>query len=109
VNVTADPDGLRGRTAVVTGAGSQSSGIGNGRAAAVLLARAGADVVLVDAHTDRLTETEALIAGQHAGRAVSVTADVSREDDCRRAVEVAVEHFGRVDVLVNNVGVVGPP
>jgi NAD(P)-dependent dehydrogenase (short-subunit alcohol dehydrogenase family) len=63
----------------------------------------------VDAHTDRLTETEALIAGQHAGRAVSVTADVSREDDCRRAVEVAVEHFGRVDVLVNNVGVVGPP
>src|SRR5207302_329562 len=47
--------------------------------------------------------------GEHAGRAVSVTADVSREDDCRRAVEVAVEHFGRVDVLVNNVGVVGPP
>jgi NAD(P)-dependent dehydrogenase (short-subunit alcohol dehydrogenase family) len=40
---------------------------------------------------------------------VSVTADVSSEDDCRRAVEVAVERFGRVDVLVNNVGIVGPP
>ncbi|GAA4700257.1 hypothetical protein GCM10023215_43700 [Pseudonocardia yuanmonensis] len=42
-------DGLEGRTAIVTGAGSQTSGIGNGGAAAVLLARAGARVVLVDA------------------------------------------------------------
>lgn len=105
----ADPDGLQGRTAIVTGAGSQSSGIGNGRAAAVLLARAGADVVLVDAHADRMVETGELIAAQGGARAVSVTADVSREEDCRRAVEVAVERFGRVDVLVNNVGVVGPP
>jgi NAD(P)-dependent dehydrogenase (short-subunit alcohol dehydrogenase family) len=104
----ASPDGLRGRVAIVTGAGSQSSGIGNGRAAAVLLARSGADVVLVDAHADRMTETAELIAAEK-GRAVSVTADVSREDDCRRAVEVAMERFGRVDVLVNNVGVVGPP
>lgn len=48
-------DGLAGRTAVVTGAGSQLSGIGNGRAAAVLLARAGANVVLVAARTGART------------------------------------------------------
>ncbi|HEY1973586.1 MAG TPA: glucose 1-dehydrogenase [Pseudonocardia sp.] len=101
-------DGLDGRTAIVTGAGSQCSGIGNGRASAVLLARAGASVVLVDAVSERLTETAALI-GQAGGTAISIIGDVTREDDCQRVVDTALERFGRVDVLVNNVGVVGPP
>jgi NAD(P)-dependent dehydrogenase (short-subunit alcohol dehydrogenase family) len=100
-------DGLDGRTAVVTGAGSQSAGIGNGRAAAVLLARAGARVVLVDAVADRLAETEELVASV-GGESLSVPADVTTEDGCRGVVEQAVARFGRLDVLVNNVGIVGP-
>ena len=100
-------DGLTGRTAVVTGAGSQLSGIGNGRAAAVLLARAGANVVLLDAVAERLDETAQMIA-EDGGNWLCVTADVSRESGCRAAVTAGVERFGRVDVLVNNVGIVGP-
>lgn len=103
-----DGDGLVGRTAIVTGAGSQSSGVGNGRAAAVLLARAGARVVLMDAAAERLDETIELVrtvGGDYLARA----ADVTVEEDCRSVVEAAVERFGGVDVLVNNVGIVGPP
>jgi NAD(P)-dependent dehydrogenase (short-subunit alcohol dehydrogenase family) len=100
-------DGLQGRTAIVTGAGSQASGIGNGRAAAALLARAGANVVLVDSVAERMIETAALIATD-GGDALSLTADVTDESECRDLVARAVARFGRVDVLVNNVGIVGP-
>jgi NAD(P)-dependent dehydrogenase (short-subunit alcohol dehydrogenase family) len=101
-------DGLAGRTAIVTGAGSQGAGIGNGRAAAVLLARAGATVVLVDVVGDRLEETAALI-GHVGGRCMSVVADVTDPDGGQRVIRMATELFGGIDVLVNNVGVVGPP
>jgi NAD(P)-dependent dehydrogenase (short-subunit alcohol dehydrogenase family) len=100
-------DGLEGRTAIVTGAGSQASGIGNGRAAAALLARAGANVVLVDSVAERMIETAELIAND-GGDALSLTADVTDESECRDLVARAVARFGRVDVLVNNVGIVGP-
>lgn len=99
--------GLTGKTAIVTGAGSQMSGIGNGRAAAVLLADAGARVVLVDSVEERLEETADLIESR--GReSISVIGDVSRPEDCERIVRTAVARWGRIDVLVNNVGVVGP-
>jgi NAD(P)-dependent dehydrogenase (short-subunit alcohol dehydrogenase family) len=99
---------LDGQVAIVTGAGAQDSGIGNGRAASVLLARAGARVVLVDLDAGRLRETARLI-DELGATAISVSADVSREDDCRRVVADAVDNWGRLDILVNNVGVVGPP
>lgn len=100
-------DGLEGRTAIVTGAGAQHSGIGNGRAAAVLLARAGARVVLVDEFADRLEETIDLIA-QVGGECIPIAADVTDATACRGIVEASMERFGSVDVLVNNVGVGGP-
>jgi NAD(P)-dependent dehydrogenase (short-subunit alcohol dehydrogenase family) len=98
---------LDGQVAIVTGAGAQSCGIGNGRATSVLLARAGAKVVLVDRDTARLRETAARI-DEFGGSSICVAADVSLEDDCRRAVAEAVDTWGRLDILVNNVGVVGP-
>lgn len=98
---------LGGLVAIVTGAGAQGQGIGNGRAAAVLLARAGAKVVLVDLSQDRLAGTEDLLR-QRGSDFYSIVADVSSEAGCRGIVESTITRWGRVDVLVNNVGVVGP-
>lgn len=100
--------GLAGRVAIVTGAGSRAEGIGNGRAAAILLARDGARVVLVDTNPDWAGRTREMIAAK-GGESVVVEADVTNPDDCRRIVAEATKHYGRLDVLVNNVGVGGPP
>lgn len=100
-------DGLEGRTAIVTGAGSQTSGIGIGRASAVLLARAGARVVVVDLTEDRLAETVEMIA-QVGGECLPIVADVTDAEACKGIVDSTIERFGSVDVLVNNVGIAGP-
>ena len=98
---------LRGKVAVVTGAGSRADGIGNGRAAAILLAEAGAKLVLLDENEAWAARTRQMIEAE-GGEAVVVRADVTRPQDCAGAVATAVERFGRLDVLVNNVGVSGP-
>jgi NAD(P)-dependent dehydrogenase (short-subunit alcohol dehydrogenase family) len=92
--------------AIVTGAGSRGPGIGNGRAAAILFARAGARVALVDRQTDWAEQTRAMIADEH-GEAFVVDADVTRDEDCRRVVAQTVQHYGPVDILHNNVGIGG--
>jgi NAD(P)-dependent dehydrogenase (short-subunit alcohol dehydrogenase family) len=97
---------LEGKVAIVTGAGSQAEGIGNGRAAAILLAEAGARVVLVDRERSWAERTAGMIADD-GGESLVVVADVTRQDDCRGIVEAAVARFGGVDVLVNNVGIGG--
>jgi NAD(P)-dependent dehydrogenase (short-subunit alcohol dehydrogenase family) len=100
---------LEGKAAIVTGAGSRpGEGVGNGRAAAILLARAGARVVLADTQAEWAEETRRMIAEEGAGEGVVAVGDVTRPEDCRRIVETATEHFGRLDALVNNVGVSGP-
>jgi NAD(P)-dependent dehydrogenase (short-subunit alcohol dehydrogenase family) len=103
-----DHDKLDGKVVIVTGAGSRASGIGNGRAAAVLLACAGARVVMVDSVPDNLIETRDLIS-ERGGTCHSVEADVTVPDECAAVVEQATEKWGRLDVLVNNVGIPGPP
>ena len=96
---------LEGKVAIVVGAG-QTPGdtIGNGRAISMLFAREGARVMLVDRRIDSAAETKSLIENE-GGESVIFQADIASEDDCRRMVEECVEHFGRVDVLVNNVGI----
>jgi NAD(P)-dependent dehydrogenase (short-subunit alcohol dehydrogenase family) len=96
-----------GLRAIVTGAGAEGDGIGNGRAAAVLLARRGARVALVDADEERIATTARLIE-EFGGQTISLTGDVSKEADCERFVAESSERWGGVDILVNNVGVVGP-
>lgn len=76
---------LAGKVAIVTGAGSRAEGIGNGRAAAILFAREGAKVLLVDQHRDAAEATLAMIK-QEGGEAASFAADVTRADDCRGMV-----------------------
>ncbi|MBO4120171.1 SDR family oxidoreductase [Cupriavidus gilardii] len=99
---------LEGRVAIVTGAGSRADGIGNGRAASILLARDGARVVLIDNVPEWAEVTRRMIEAE-GGEAEVVACDVSRDADCQAAVERAVARWGRVDILVNNVGIGGPP
>jgi len=94
---------VAGKVALVTGAGSSAEGIGNGRAAAILLARHGAKVGLLDFNEAAAVETQKMIAAE-GGESVVIQGDVSKPEDCERAVRTTVEKFGRLDILVNNVG-----
>lgn len=96
---------LQGKVAIVTGAGSILQGWGNGKAAAVLYAREGANVVLVDNRAEALQETAAIIR-QEGGSCESVVCDVSSSEQVRAMVERSCKAFGgSIDVLHNNVGI----
>ncbi len=99
-----DDWGLSGKVAIVTGAGAARTGIGNGRAAAILLARAGARVIVVDREIDLAEQTVLMIKDQ-GGEAVALRADVTRAEDCAGMVKTALDRFGRLDLLDNNVGI----
>ena len=99
------PGRLEGKVAIVTGAGSSGPGVGNGKAASVLFAREGAKVLLVDIDADHAQETLELITAE-GGEASVFQADVTNADHCRSMVESAVERYGRLDILDNNVGVI---
>ena len=96
---------LRDKTAIVVGAG-QTPGetIGNGRATAMLFAREGARVLLVDRRLESALETQALIK-EEGGEATAVEADITRDEDCSAFARACVESYGRIDVLHNNVGI----
>ena len=95
---------LRGKVAIVTGAGSRGPGIGNGKAAAILFAREGARVICVDLVIERAEETVDLIRAE-GGAAAAFAADVTREADCAGMVAAAITQWGGLDVLHNNVGI----
>src|SRR5512145_172385 len=93
-----------GKAAIVVG-GGQTPGetIGNGRATAVVLAREGARVLVVDRRLDAAQDTVKMIEGE-GGQAFACEADVTNEDAVRRMVAAALERFGHLDILHNNVG-----
>src|SRR5438067_6294352 len=96
---------LKDKVPLVIGAG-QTPGdtIGNGRATAILFAREGARVMLVDRRLDSARETEAMITAE-GGTATVFEADVTREEDCGAMANACLQEFKRIDVLHNNVGV----
>ena len=96
--------GLEGKVAIVAGGGAAGDGIGNGRAAAILLARAGASVFVVDRSLDLAEGTVGMIASE-GGEAAAHEANLADESQCAAMVEAALARFGRVDVLDNNVGI----
>lgn len=98
---------LAGRVAIVTGAGAAGGGIGNGRASAILLAEAGASVLCVDLQLALAEKTVAMIEEDGFGKGLAVQGDVTSERDCKKIVQTAVETFGRVDCLINIVGIGG--
>jgi NAD(P)-dependent dehydrogenase (short-subunit alcohol dehydrogenase family) len=97
-------DRLLGKVAIVTGAGSSGPGVGNGKATAILFAREGASVLCVDLVGDRAQETADIINGE-GGTASVFQADVTRQADCESVAEAAIERYGRIDILQNNVGI----
>ncbi|MGP3790570.1 SDR family NAD(P)-dependent oxidoreductase [Pseudomonas sp. B392_1p] len=98
---------LAGKVAIVTGAGTEGDGIGIGRAIAVVLAGEGARVCLVDLNAERAEDTRKHIEAM-GGEAFVAAGDVTQRDDCARFVAETVSRYGRLDILVNNVGVATP-
>ncbi|REK75754.1 SDR family NAD(P)-dependent oxidoreductase [Paenibacillus paeoniae] len=91
---------LEGRIAMISGAGS-----GLGRAAAIAFADAGANVVLLGRRIDKLEETAALLAQRTGRPALVLSSDVTDEQQVSDSVEAVLQHWGRIDVLLNNAAV----
>src|SRR5919197_1138795 len=94
---------LKGKTAVVVGAGSIGPGWGNGKATAVTFAREGAQVFCVDRNGNAAEETVNIIKSE-GGKATAFTADVSRAADIEAMVEACMNAYSTIGALDNNVG-----
>lgn len=95
---------LKGRTAIVFGAGSSGPGWGNGKAAAVAYAREGARVACIDLAQAAADETADIIT-RESGIALALSADVTDAGSIQTAVAETIDAFGAIDILHNNVGV----
>lgn len=94
---------LQGKVAIITGAGCVGPGWGNGRAAAFRFAQEGARIFAVDKNLDAMDETLARVK-EIGGEIIAWTCDVTADDEVAAMVQACQEHYGRVDILVNNVG-----
>jgi NAD(P)-dependent dehydrogenase (short-subunit alcohol dehydrogenase family) len=95
---------LKGKVALVVGAGSTGPGWGNGKATAVAFAREGARVFCADINPEAAEETAGIIRSEGA-EAVAHRVDVTKAADVIAMVEACVSAYGRIDVLDNNVGI----
>ena len=100
---------LEGKVAIVTGAGATGSGdfVGIGQAISILFARYGASVLLVDRDQNNAETTLATIK-EEGGEASVFVGDVTRNSDCQDMAQVAAARYGKLNVLINNVGISGP-
>ena len=100
-------DRLKDKTAIVVGAG-QTPGetIGNGRAMSILFAREGAEVLCVDRVAERAEETAAMILAE-GGQATAFAANITKAAEVEAMIAEAKARLGRIDILVNNVGIGG--
>lgn len=97
---------LANKVAIVTGAGAEGDEIGIGRAIALLMAREGASVLCADLDAQRAEVTAQRIVAD-GGEAMAIGGDVSEAATCVQLVAAAVERFGKLDIVVNNVGISG--
>jgi NAD(P)-dependent dehydrogenase (short-subunit alcohol dehydrogenase family) len=95
---------LAGKVAIVAGAGASGAIVGNGQATAMLFAREGAKVICADLVEERAQATVAAIT-KEGGTAFALRADVAKAAECQAMVRAAIERFGRLDILHNNVGI----
>ncbi|MBX6743382.1 MAG: SDR family oxidoreductase [Acetobacteraceae bacterium] len=94
---------LAGKVAIVTGAGSVGPGWGNGKATAVVLARQGASIFAIDVNEAAAEETRQYIEGE-GGICATHCCDMLVAEEVEAAVAACLQRFGRIDILVNNVG-----
>lgn len=98
---------LAGKVAIVTGAQSSGPGVGIGKASAILFAREGAKVLLVNRSKEKVDEFAKEIQ-QEGGDCSAFVGDVTRASDVESMVEAVIQRYGRLDILYNNVGAGGP-
>ena len=96
--------GLKDKVAIVVGGGAYGDGIGNGRAACLLLAAEGAKVLVIDRDGALAARTAEMIT-ENGGTAEAHAADVTQSSECEDLVQKALRLWGRVDYLDNNVGI----
>lgn len=94
---------LDGKIALVTGCGTLGEGWGNGKAIAVALARQGASVFGSDLNLEAAQETQRIII-EEGGSAHVMVADATKAEDVKKLVDACLAQYGRIDILVNNVG-----
>ncbi len=95
---------LENKAIIVVGAGTAGEGIGNGKASAIQFAREGALVLCVDKNESAARETARFIR-EEGGTAEACVADIVNSSECEHTVETCLEHFKKIDVLHNNVGI----
>ena len=95
---------LEGKVAIVTGAGAVTDVAGTGQAMAILFARHGAKVIVADMSEENAQKTLDAIEAE-GGTASLFTVDVTKNAECKAMVDAAIERYGTLDILINNVGI----
>jgi NAD(P)-dependent dehydrogenase (short-subunit alcohol dehydrogenase family) len=95
---------LENKACIVTGAGSHQGKVGTGMATAICLAREGAKVIVADVSEENAKKTVQQIRSENLGDAEVFTGDAVCPEDCKAMIETALNFFGCLNVLVNNVG-----
>ena len=96
--------GLKDKVAIVAGGGAVGKDIGNGRAASILLAEAGAKVLVAD-KDDALAKNTVQMIKDRGGEATSISGDLTKSEQCKKVVDFAISKWGRLDILDNNIGI----
>ena len=96
--------GLKDKVAIVAGGGAVGKDIGNGRAASILLAEAGAKVLVAD-KDDALAKNTVQMIKDRGGEATSICGDLTKSEQCKKVVDFAISKWGRLDILDNNIGI----
>jgi NAD(P)-dependent dehydrogenase (short-subunit alcohol dehydrogenase family) len=99
-----DDFGLEEKVALVAGGGSRDEGIGNGRGAAILLARAGAKLAVMDKDLEAAELTVAMIK-KEGNEATAFACDATEEAECKALIDGVMDTYGRLDCLDNNIGI----
>ena len=94
---------LDGKVALVTGCGTLGEGWGNGKAISVALARQGASIFGSDLNLEAAQQTKKIIEDE-GGVAHVITADATQADEVKKLVDACMAQYGRIDILINNVG-----
>ena len=96
--------GIKDKVAIVAGGGAIGLDIGNGRAASILLADAGAKVIVADKDEELANNTVQMIKSR-GGEAISIGGDLTKSNLCKKVVALALNSWGRLDILDNNIGI----